>query len=374
MGQIPDEHLPGALFKPVHRGVGVWQVTLPSLVDGVSNPLVEVLKQPRSGLVVTGLGGVIISGPMISASETQTTDDVDGSWTFEGVSDLVHVEDRVAYPSPGVEDAAAQTATNDVRTGARETLLHQYVNANAGPGAPSARRVSGLTMGTDGGAGATITKSPRFTQLLDLCRDICFITGESTDRTAEFRLDLENEQLTAVESGLFAPTLTDAIVAGQEQGVNRPDRHAIRTSHSCRTTSQEPSVSTGGLGDLVTVVVHDTEIPAKITSATISVTADGVYLGVSVGDDVATDWEAGVDSTLDSLRSRVSSLERNDLNPSWLAFTPTVEGVTDAAECSGSYLIDGNLLTYHFQIVLDSGVFDVVRLGFDHAPCGGVIG
>jgi hypothetical protein len=40
--------------------------------------------------------------------------------------------------------------------------MYEYVNANAGPGAPTARRVAGLMLGTSAARGPVVKKSARF--------------------------------------------------------------------------------------------------------------------------------------------------------------------------------------------------------------------
>lgn len=387
VGQVDADYLPGAIFSPVFRQVGAWQLTLPSVVDGQPYALAAALKEPGAGVIVTGPGGVLLSGPMTSAVETKKTDDIDGSWVFTGISDLHVVEDALAYPSPTVLDAAAQTATNDVRTGARETLIHAYVNANIGPSAPTGRRNTNLTMGADGGHGGTVTQSPRFRNLLELGQQIAagsdvwfdvrqnddtleFLTGVSVDRTAEIRLDLDNQQLESIESGLGAPTVTDVIVAGQGEGTAR--RIVTRSAAATRTEwgrrierfldqrqtnataelqeAGDAALASGGVtvrslklvptddvtgtygvswavGDLVTAVVGETEIPARVNAAVVTVRAEGVFVGVTIGDDVATDWESGVDASIGSLSSRMSNLERNSegqrVARGQVAITPT---------------------------------------------------
>jgi hypothetical protein len=74
---------------------------------------------------------------------------------------------RHARPVPGAA-LSAQTSPYDVRTGVASTVMAAYVNANAGPGALTARRVPGLTLAADPGIGATVTGRARFDPLPDL--------------------------------------------------------------------------------------------------------------------------------------------------------------------------------------------------------------
>lgn len=378
VGQVPAEHLPESLFAPVRNGVGAWRLNLPSTVDGLPNELATALQTPGAGVIVTGPGGVILSGPMTAAVEKQSPDDLAGSWVFTGISDAHVVWDALAFPSPVVADAGAQTTANDIRTGAAESLLHEYVNANVGPDAPTARRNARLVMGPNLGLGAILTKSPRFQNLLELLQEICmgselwfdvvqvddhleFVTGVGVNRADVIRMDVENGQLGSVESGLSAPSLTDAFVAGQGEGTERTIIHrenvTVReewgrrievfidqrqtddltelttkgdqelaeraiTGRSLKVVPSDDLTSSLGvdwlIGDTVAVVVRDQEIPARVNAAVIAVKSDGVYVGCTVGSDTVTDWESGVDASIGQLGSRVSSLERNDTNRPWV--------------------------------------------------------
>ncbi|WP_425836934.1 Gp37-like protein [Microbacterium sp. PA5] len=371
IGQIDEDYLPGALFVPRFRGVGAWQVTLPASVDGQEYTLATELAQEGAGIIVTGPGGVILSGPMTAAVKRVDTETLEGEWVISGISDLTAAEDALAYPQPSNVNPATQNVSNDVRSGARETLLHAYVNANIGPAAPVARRKAGLVMGTNTGVGGSITQSPRFQNLLELLQQISigsdlwfdirqddaqlrFVTGVCVDRTLDIRLDLDNQQLDSIENGIAAPTVTDVIVAGQGEGATRKiitresataravwgrriERFIDQRQTNETTELQEAgdaAIAEGGItigalkivpsediagtygvswsvGDWVTAVIGDVEVPARVNAAAIAVRTEGVFVGVTIGDDVATDWESGVDSELTSHDARISNLERN---------------------------------------------------------------
>ncbi|WP_119697048.1 Gp37-like protein [Microbacterium halotolerans] len=366
VGMIDAIDLPGDVFSPAFRAPGAWQLTLPG-----DHGLVDTISTPGAGVIVTGPGGTILSGPMTSAVEKRTAEQPAAGWTFTGSTDLVHIADALAVPSPEVEDFAAQTRANDIRTGPAETLLHEYVTANIGPLAPGARRRANLTMGPDLGRGPIVQKSPRFQNLLELLQEITagtnlwfdiiqtgdqlqFVTGESDDRRYDIRLDLDNEQLSEIEAGLAAPTVTFPVVAGQGEGTGRTiiTRSApaaedewgrrIETFADQRQTDDtteladvaEAALAEGGettrslklvpsddvagtygtdwsVGTWITAVRGDEEIPARVHAAAIAVQTEGVFVGVTIGNDIAVDWESGVDAGLADVSSRVSNLERN---------------------------------------------------------------
>ncbi len=83
---------------------------------------------------------------------------------LSGSSPEKKLKGRLALPVPG--GPPYTSAAYDVRSGPAETVIKGYVNANAGPGAAVARRVSGLTVEGDGRRGQTITGRARFHTLL----------------------------------------------------------------------------------------------------------------------------------------------------------------------------------------------------------------
>jgi hypothetical protein len=127
---------------------------------------------PGAGIVVRRGTDVLFSGP-VTKPERNWDKDTD-SLTVAGVSDDGHVEDRLAFPSAPPYTGSAY----DVRTGAAETVMRAYVNANAGPGAASARQVAGLVLAADGGLGSTVTGRARFDVLGDLLRSLAVSGGD----------------------------------------------------------------------------------------------------------------------------------------------------------------------------------------------------
>jgi len=65
------------------------------------------------------------------------------------------------------------------------------------------------------------------------------------------------------------------------------------------------------LGDRVTVVINDLEASAVVTEVGISIDADGVRLGATVGTPVGIEYEARVLAKTNDLQQRISNLERN---------------------------------------------------------------
>ena len=375
--QIDAQFLTDATFAPKTNGVGTWQVVLPATVDGEEYEPCTALRAEGAGIIVTTPQGVLISGPTDYATCEQTPEDPDGTWTIQGWSDDILLDDALAYPDPATADVSAQTKANDVRTDTVEDLLIDYVSANIGPDAPSARTTgtfwASVVVGTSLGRGPTRTASPRFQNLLQLCQELVADTNVlfrlvqndddelelevslSVDRSGEWRFDIDNEQLQSTQHGSGAPTVTRAIVAGQEQGVNRTIIERTSTASLAaeaawkrrrerfvdqRQTDDTDELEQAGdavlaegaapagftvepsedidvlsaraaLGSLVSVTIGDTPVTARLNQVILTITENGVYTAAVIGDEDGTDWEGQVNRSLSALGSRVSNLERN---------------------------------------------------------------
>lgn len=231
-------------LKAVPRwcSVGEWTLTLPG-----DHGMVPHLLEDGSGIILLGPDGtdtgVILSGPTVRPERERNAQNPDGTYTFVGVSDEVHLLDALAYPDPARSNPAAQTKANDVRSGATEELLRAYVSANIGGTAPAGRRRGVLSKFVVGGAslgrGITAVKSPRFQNLLELLREIVLLDTsigfravqvgdqiefqvlDARDRRGVVRFDIENGTLTSEKAQRSGPTVTKAITAGQGEGTGR---------------------------------------------------------------------------------------------------------------------------------------------------------
>lgn len=222
--------------------VGEWTITLPG-----EHPMVPHLLTPGSGITVALYGMPEFSGPTTVPARKRDARNPDGTFTFSGVTDEIHLQDARAYPYPSDASVSAQAAANDVRTGPAETVMHEYVAANILPGTAPAGRIRGaraaMTAATDLARGGTIQRSPRFDPLLEVLQSIAVWTlgtdeplgfrmvqvgGElqfqvhpAADRSDTVRLDVGNGTLTSEEVQQSGPAVTVAIVAGQGEGVDR---------------------------------------------------------------------------------------------------------------------------------------------------------
>lgn len=238
VGQIPSEYLNGFTVVLRYNAISTWTLTMPT-----GHPMIEALKQPGAGIIVTFQNTVLLSGPSTWTQTIQTKDNPAGSTQVTGLDDTVLLRDRLAYPTPATADVTAQTTAYDVRSGSAEDVMKQYVNVNLGPGAPTARIHPTLTIEASAARGATVKGSARFDVLYELLQQLADASTNAgtpigfdivqngtglvfqnylpTDRSAYIRLDIANNLLTETTYSLSQPVMTRAIVGGQGDGTAR---------------------------------------------------------------------------------------------------------------------------------------------------------
>ena len=370
IGLILPQDLVGATMVVRFNNTGTWALKLP-----YDHPMGELLRLPGYGLIVTGPNGeTIISGPTLTAKLDQTMDNTDGTWQIEGASDDIILSERLAYPTPTTADVTAQTTAQDVRTGAAETVIKAYLDANIGPSAPAARELAGLVIEADQGRGTTVTGIARFNTLQELFYDLAQVGGigyrlaqpnggidftayEPVDRSATIRMDIQNRQLSSASYSYGTAKVTRAIVAGRGEQENRLFIERTNTAslnaevawarrievfHDARQAESTDELNTAGdellvdrgktivemavtptddtkmiygvdwfLGDTVTIVANNIEATAVVTEVGIQVADDGVRIGATVGTPVGVEFEAKLLATVQSQEARISNLERS---------------------------------------------------------------
>lgn len=379
LGQLKASDLSDAVIVPRATEVGSWSLSLPAYEVSVTGSKVEhelckALRQPGAGIVVTGPGGVVLSGPMQEATSEITTEDPDGIWHFTGISDMHVLADALAWGDPTTYDLAAQKASNDTLYGAAETLIYSYISRNIGPAAVTERKNTRITLATDIGRGVVQQKSPRFQNLLELVKELVAGTTlnvdvvqvgsnlevrvtERSDLSGKIRLDIANDQLTSLNFTMSAPGATHAIVAGSGEGIARKlimrtttDSLAAATAFGRRierfvdqrqtdnTTelqgAGDDALSADGktqtafeitpnsalnlvygvdwsVGAKITVIIQGQETTAYVAEAPISISSEGVFIGAVVGDPSGFSWESTVNAKQGDLEVRLSQLETN---------------------------------------------------------------
>ena len=389
VGQLSGADLVGAEFILRHNEVGSWKVNLHS-----TSTMADLLRTPGYGLIVTGPDGVIMSGPMLSASLVQSQDDVEGGWTIEGVDDSVILTERLAYPDPAEGDVTAQTSAYDTRNDVVETVLKEYVDANLVSG-PAARVVSDLIVATDLGRGETVYGSARFDKMQDLFyglgqtggvgftveqqgNSLVFDVYEPVDRSTFIRFDIDNGRLTSADYSYSAPSVTRAIVGGAGEQVERLFYEGTLTQSTdaetlwgrriesfldARTTQDsaefaqqatEALIDDGktrvamtvtptdnatmlfgsewGLGDTITVTVNEIVATAVVYTVALSIQSDGVYLAAEVGVPVPVSYESKLAKANLSAAKRLGEIERNTTGYGVVTTFANVEGGTSGTQ------------------------------------------
>jgi len=369
VGQLLPTDLANAKFITRYNNVGAWEIKI-----SADSQMAELLRTPGSGIIVTGPQGVLLSGPMLQAKLEQTQDNTAGDWVISGVDDSVLLTERLAYPDPTSANVSAQLVSHDVRTGAAETVLKGYVNANIGPDAPSARKIPGLVIEADEDRGQSVIGRARFPQLQDLLYPLAqtggvgygirqkedgleFFVYEPEDLSANIRLDIQNNKLASTEYNYLAPKTTRVVVAGQGEMVDRlflertsseaieaevlwgrriesfQDARDVDNQAQLEQRGDERLVDEGktqvamsvqpsddinmrygyewDLGDKLTVVINEIEAVAVVTEVGIAITSSGVYLGATVGTPVPVDFESKLVRNSEDQELRISNLERS---------------------------------------------------------------
>ena len=370
IGQIQAQDLVGATFVVRYNGIGTWSISLPH-----GHPIGELLRLPGYGIILTGPNGEsIISGPTLSAKLTQTQDNTEGTWEIIGSSDDIILSERLAYPTPSNADVTLQTSGYDIRTGPAETVIKDYVDANIGPSATTARKISNLTIEADEGRGSTVHANARFNTLQELIYDLAQVGGIGykitqdgsnldlevfipTDRSQSIRMDIQNRKLSNAIYSYGTAKVTRAIVGGRGEAENRLFIERTNTDSleaetawgrrievfkDARQSEQLNELNTAGdellsdigktivemsvtpsddetmvygvdwfLGDTVTVVANEIESSAVVTEVGIQIASDGVRVGATVGTPVGIEFESKILAKQQDNENRISNLEKS---------------------------------------------------------------
>ena len=209
--------------------VGTFQVT--TVLDDLGAQLGDGWR-----VVIQDEAGTLLSGPITSRNPAP----LDGTLMLDGVSDLVHVQDKVVLPDPSRAGDAQTADAYYKRSGAAETIIRDMVHENAGTGIHSSRtRYAGFTVTTSQGRGSTVRTNLRYKNLLEESRALARLGGvtfdaiqeESTNIVLRFRVPVDrsrsvrfterNGGVTEASFSLDAPTATTVFVAGQGEGAAR---------------------------------------------------------------------------------------------------------------------------------------------------------
>ena len=218
-----------------HLAPGPWSLALP-----LDTEPARLLLKNGYGVEVRRYGLPIMSGLVIAAEVD--TGDGRGLVTVSGLDDLVILADRLASPQPGTAAPPYATTAYDTRSGIAETIIKQYANVNAGPGAVSTRRWPGFTIATDLARGSSVAGTGRWQSAFDLCRELAVAGGLGlrcvslifdvyvpVDRTTSVEFSHRRDSLGALKFSHQAPQATFVYCGGGGEGTARTIVEAINS-------------------------------------------------------------------------------------------------------------------------------------------------
>jgi hypothetical protein len=341
--------------------VSTWEQL--DLVERYADPTTWVLKGPASALSVftPGMGCILdkidgdvstqVSSGQVRVIERAMEVDEDTGQVIDNmvlgfVSDRDDVFSRLAFPVPSkvlTTTPSTFTASHDVRTGAVETVLLQYIAQNLGPAAPVAnRRLSALVLPTTLGRGGTTTVSARMDNLGRLVADLAEAGGllvdvahdESTgtprllltvaavtDRSANVRFGPAGTTATGSISSwsykLEAPELTRAVVfSANELEAREATQFSDSAAESLWARSRELLVDQRQTDDADEITRAGTEaLEEGATPVTVEFTVmdgpDVVYRrDYFVGDKVGVEIPGLPDEVSDNVVREVTTVVR----------------------------------------------------------------
>ncbi|MCX5234451.1 siphovirus ReqiPepy6 Gp37-like family protein [Streptomyces prunicolor] len=184
---------------------------------------------PGNGLVIRKGSTVLMSGP-IREPNWQSGDGGKGTLTVNGVDDMTLLAGTTCWPNPTAAPASQTDPVYKIAGVVAETAMRSLVNLNIGPGAQASRKVSNLTLATDGLHGPSITKQlNQFDTLLTVLQDIAKTAGlgfrivqvggnlqfqvyEPADLSASAKFSFGLGNLTDASYSVTSPTCTKAVV------------------------------------------------------------------------------------------------------------------------------------------------------------------
>lgn len=221
-------------ITPRYNAVGAYVMNI-SAASSKADLLV-----PGNGLVVKRGSTVLMSGPIREPNWSLSDNEGgQGTLTVNGVDDMTLLAGATCWPDPTADEAHQTDPVYKVSAVAAETAMRTLVNLNIGPGAQTSRKISNLTLATDGGHGVSITKQlNQFDSLLAVLQDIAKTAGlgfrlvqvsgslqfqvyQPADRSKTARFSFALGNLTAASYSVTAPTCTKAVVVAGGNGSAR---------------------------------------------------------------------------------------------------------------------------------------------------------
>ncbi len=284
--------------------------------------------------------------------------------SLSGADENYWLASRLALPVP-LGDGNYSSQEHDVRTGAGETIIKQYVDYALASNALTARQVSGITIEADAGAGNSITGRARFQNLLLFLQELAIQAGDlgieiannsfnvyiPTDKSGNIVFSEELENLNSFEYNYRAPLFNYVICGGGGEGTARTflehgdsqslvdygrieffrdRRDTTDTTELYNTIDEELENNTEQfdfvfsaieiknmvffddyfLGDKIRCVVDGVKYDSVVRSANFRVLRDGEKLELGMGNPYFAGGEMELIKINKMLKRRLSNLER----------------------------------------------------------------
>lgn len=348
----------------LYCNVGNWTLKIAK-----EHPMADYLRMAGSGIICYLDGSVLFSGPTDKPELAQTVDDPGGTVTVTGATDELILSKTLAFPLPSQPDVTQQTDSHDDSAGPAETVMKHYVSANVT--ARTWPILTVATDQARGAATTYSARFDVLGDLLTSISNATgmgfyvkydgagprFEVYQTRDLTKSVRLSVNNNTLDGQRVSIAAPGVTRVIVAGQGEEENRTfievnstdslqaeDDWGMRMERFLdqRQTNDLTELTKGGndelakdgftmvdvqavpsetsvfvfgegkdwyLGDIVTVIQDDEELPTQVTGVNLKVSStDGFKLGAVLGDPYG--FDNALRNAVKTQGKRINALER----------------------------------------------------------------
>jgi hypothetical protein len=209
------------MFVPAYNAIKGWYAEIGP--DDLDSDQVEMM-QAATSLAVKNGADVIYTGTVNDFEYDSRTKLI----TVSGL-DALALSGRRALPVPS--GPPYTSAEYDVRSGAAETIIKEYVDYNAGPSAKADRRIAGLTIEADQARGESHTGQARFDNLTEFIVTIALARGlgvrvldgvfqvyQPVDRSEKIRFSDEIDTLGSYKFHVGKPKANYLYGAGAGEG------------------------------------------------------------------------------------------------------------------------------------------------------------
>jgi hypothetical protein len=206
-------------FIPRFNSPGSWLLEIPT-----NTKAAKELTKPKAGIIVKRGNQTVFSGPALNTKRNWNKDE--DKMTVSGSDDLVHLYRNLLYPVPSGPPYTSNDY--DVRTGATETVMKEYIKANIGVNARPERKVPLLTVEVDKGLGKTVTGRARFHNIVEKFRELALAGGDLGFRVVQVGKELQFQVFQPTDKSknvFFSPLLGNLL--DFEYGIENPEANYV---------------------------------------------------------------------------------------------------------------------------------------------------